>query len=752
MSGRRPRLTPRLILASALLLLLPQWMRAQGGNIPAKPLTVERLYTAPNLSGSVVRGIEWSPDSKRFAYFHDSESGKEASTELWVMDASTGKTSVLVNAKLLETLLQPPKQQATQPTGLGRAIPQDYQWSPDGNALLFIGDTQLVWLDLRSMSSTRLVSGDAEIEDPKISPDGKWVSYLQNYNLWVVNLVTKERKPLTTGGSEEVLKGKLDWLYPEELSSRTAYWWSPDSSQIAYFEMDERPVTRYPIYDMSSDIGALEFTRFPQAGEPNPIVRVGIVSVNGGDTRWLDTGPDKNIYVARVNWAPDSRHIAIQRLNREQTKLDVLLFDATSGASATILTETDKYWINLSDDFHFLSDSTRFLWTSERTGYRHIYLYDTSGKLLKQITSGDWAVTGVEGFGPQSANGLVVDERRGYIYFLSNKEDAVETHLFRASIHGGSVVQLTHARGVHAPEISPDESAFVDTYSNANTPPKQDLDRLDGTRIAVLAENNVPELAEYHVPPVEFTTVAADDGTILYASMIKPANFDPTRKYPVLVSVYGGPDAQVVRDAWDPENLWSDVLAQKGYIVWSLDNRGSTGRGHAFETPIYHQLGKIELADQLAGVKYLKSLPYVDGERIGIWGWSYGAYMTLTALFHAPDIFKAGVAVAPLGDWRLYDTAYTERYMGSPRTNEAGYHESSPANFVQNLKGKLMIAHGTGDDNVHFANTALLLNRFISAGKYPDLMIFPGRGHPISDRAAQIDLFNRITQFFLDNL
>jgi dipeptidyl-peptidase 4 len=741
------RLCATIILASATTAFSASAVHAQAG----KTLTVERLFSAPNLSGSVLHGIEWSPDGKRISYFHEPADRKGA-PELWAMDAATGKASVLVSSKLIATLLEAPKQPATQATGLGRAIPQDYQWAPDGNALLFVSDTQLVWLDLKTMAHTPLVSGDVSVEDAKISPNGKWVSYVQDFNLWIVNVSTKEKKALTEGGSEAILKGKLDWLYPEELSCRTAYWWAPDSSQVAYLEMDERHVTNYPIYDMSTDVGAVEMTRFPQAGEDNPIVRVGVVPVAGGDTRWLDTGADTNVYIARVNWAPDSKHVAIQRLNRAQTKLDLLLFDAKAGTSTTLLTDTDKYWINLSDDFHFLADGKQFLWTSERTGFRHIYRYDTNGKLLKQITSGEWEITGVQGFGPQSANGLVVDEHNGYVYFLSDKGNAIETHLYRASLDGGEITQLTHARGVHLPEISPDASAFVDTYSDANTPPKQDLDRIDGTRVVVLAENNVPDLAEYHLPRVEFTTVKADDGTILHASIIKPANFDATKKYPVLISVYGGPDAQSVRDQWNSEDLWSEILAQKGYIIWSLDNRGSTGRGHAFETPIYHQLGKIELDDQLAGVKYLKSLPYVDGARIGIWGWSYGGYMTLTALFRASDVFKAGVAVAPVTDWKLYDTAYTERYMGLPDANEASYRESSPAYFAQNLKGKLMVAHGTGDDNVHFANTSLLLNHFIDAGKYPKLMIFPGRGHPMSDRAAQLELFNSILQFLLDNL
>jgi dipeptidyl-peptidase-4 len=302
--------------------------------------------------------------------------------------------------------------------------------------------------------------------------------------------------------------------------------------------------------------------------------------------------------------------------------------------------------------------------------------------------------------------------------------------------------------------MSPATNAFVNMFSTATVPWRMDLYSADGKRVAVLNENRVADLAEYRLSPVEFLTVKADDGTKLYSSMIKPPDFDATKKYPVLISVYGGPHAQVVRDAWGgPNFLWHQMLAERGFIIFSLDNRGSYGRGHTFETPVYHQFGKVELQDQLAGVRYLKSLPYVEGSRIGIWGWSYGGYMTLTAMFHAWDVFHAGISVAPVSDWRLYDTIYTERYMGRPQDNAEGYKESSPGNFSASLKGKLMMAHGTGDDNVHFANTTLVLNQLIAAGKYPDeLMIFPGRGHGIGDPPARVKLFEHITEFLETNL
>ena len=725
----------------------PAWARPAA----AKELTVERIYSAPSLSGSLTPGIEWSPDGKRISYLDFDRGG---GIELWTMDAATGERRPLVNAETLEAVMQPKKAQAVQATGLGRIQPENYLWSPTGDSLLFTGSSDLVLLDLKKMAPKSLASGGGDIEDPKFSPDGKWVAFVRDSNLWVVSVAGGLARALTTSGSEEILKGQLDWLYPEELDSTTAYWWSPDSSKIAYYEMDERPVTRYPIMDMSSPAGAIEYTRFPQAGEANPIVRVGVVPVAGGETMWMDTGADTDIYPARVEWLRDSQRVAIERLNRAQNRLDLLFCDASTGSSRTILTETDKYWINITDDLYFFSDKKRFLWSSERSGFRHYYLYDLSGRPLEELTTGAWGITGSGGIGPGASSHPAVDEAHGFIYFLSNKDDLRDTELYRVSVEDRSITRITREAGTHEVLFAPDASAFVDTYSNAMTPPREDLDRIDGSRVATINENSVPELADYHLSPVEFLDLPADNGTKLCALMIKPPDFDPSRKYPVLVHVYGGPQIQMVRNVWGGSDfLWHQMMAQKGYIIFELDNRGSANRGHAFETPIYHQLGKIELKDQLAGVKYLTSLPYVDSSRIGIWGWSYGGTMTLEALFNAPDVFKAGVSVAPVSDWSLYDTTYTERYMGRPQDNPDAYDNSSPVNQAAGLKAKLMLAHGTGDDNVHFANTSEVLNALILHQNYPaDVMIFPGRGHPIGDRPARIQLFERITQFLLNNL
>jgi dipeptidyl-peptidase-4 len=723
---------------------------AQSNPSDPKQLTVEQIYSA-RLEGAKVDGLEWAPDSRRVSFMQQ-DADDPASGELWVMDAATGKKRVLADARRLARFLEPERKATIQSTGLGRVAAQDYLWSPDGNSLLFWSNGRIVLVDLHSMTSKVLVDSGSDVSDPKFSPDGEWVSYLQDDDIWIASVATSAAKRLTTGGNKELLNGELDWVYPEELDLETAYWWSPDSRKIAFLQFNEQPVTKYPIVDLN---GKLETTDYPPAGGANPIVRVGVESIEGGQPLWIDTGGNTDIYIPRVTWVPDGKSLLFEQMDRDQKKLELFLADAATGKSHAIITEQDPYWVNVSDlPIRFFADGKRFLWMSERTGYWHIYVYGIDGKMIEQLTSGDWGVTAGGEFGPSVGDQFSLDEKDGYVYFVSNKNNPVERQLYRVSLADKTVSRVTSTAGTHDVLIAPDASAFIDTFSTAMASPQQKLMRMDGREVGVLNKNSAPELADYHLSPVEFFTVAADDGTQLQASIIKPPNFDPAKKYPVIVYVYGGPDVQNVRDAWDGDDfLWREMMAEKGYIIFSLDNRGSYGRGHKFETPIYHHLGKIELEDQLAGVNYLKSLPYVDATRIGIYGWSYGGYMTLEAMFNAADAFKAGASIAPVSDWHLYDTIYTERYMGRPQDNEEGYDESSPVNQAGKLKGKLFLAHSTGDDNVHFANTAEVLDQLILHGEYAsDLVIFPGRGHGISDLRARIELYRKMTNFFLKNL
>ncbi len=708
-----------------------------------KPLTVDRIYSEPSLSGRLTKGIAWTPDSKQLSFFETKGAGKEAKNELWMMDVATGQRRALLSADKLESVLPADSEKATQATGLGRHAPAEYQWAPGGGALLFQGPTSLAWFDVKTQVSRTLVSEKESIADPKISPDGRYVSFVRDHNLWLVSVADGKERALTQGGTEEIRKGELDWVYPEELEILTAYWWAPDSSAIAYLEMDERKVAKYPLVDFSSPSGEADEERYPPAGGANPFVRVYVAPVGGGQAHAINTGENTDIYIARVNWLTDSKHIAIQRLNRQQTVLDLLVADAASGEARTVLTEKDQYWINISNDLHFLKDGKRFLWSSERSGYRHLYLYDLEGKQLAQLTKGDWEISAVD----------AVDEAKGLVYFTGTAKSPLERHLYRVSLEGSAVSRLTIHNGTHGVNMAPDASAFVDTYSDSLTPPRQDLARADGSLLRVINENRVAELADYHLSAPQFLLVKTHDGVQLNAMMIKPPDFDATRKYPVLVYTYGGPHGQVVVNQWTGSNfLWHELMSQKGYIIFALDNRGATGRGHVFEEPIHYRLGAQELSDQRDGVAYLKTLPFVDASRIGIWGWSYGGHMTLHAMFEAPDDFKAGFAGGPVTDWHFYDSIYTERYLGLLPQNEEGYRSSSPIEKAAGLKGKLLIAHGTGDDNVHFANTLSLINKLIELGTYVEVMPFPGRGHGVSDLAAHKLLMNRVTQFFLDNL
>jgi dipeptidyl-peptidase-4 len=719
---------------------------------PGTQLTVDALFGPNRIEEPLVAGAEWSPDGKTLSYFRSTGEGRE----LWALDVATGRRRRLIAAAQLSSLLDPWPPTWLQRTGFGRRAPKRYLWSPRGGALLLRSSSRLVWYDLKTGQGRQLVAGSKPLTDPKISPDARWVSFLRDYNLWIVNVRTGRLRPLTRDGKESLRDGQLDWIYPEELGLFTAYWWSPDSSRIAYFQFDERHVLRYPLITPGSYDATVYWTRYPRAGQPNPIVRVGVVGTGGGNTVWMNTGANTNVYLPTAGWMPDGKQLAIERLNRGQTRLDLLFANASTGRTRAVLSEEDKYWINVGVVFanpygwgggiEFLPDG-RFLWSSERTGFRHLYLYDRTGDLIRPLTSGAWEVTDLAG----------VDTKSGVVYFVATKESPLERQLYRVGLDGKGLARVTQQPGTHEIQMAPDDAAFLDTYSNIKTPPRQDLYATAGNRhLATLSDGRIARLADVRLGPVQFLKLHAADGTLLEAEMIKPPDFSPGKKYPALVYVYGGPGAQNVRNMWGGSRfLWHELMAQHGYIIFMLDNRGSANRGHAFETPIYHHFGSVEIQDQLVGARYLQSLPYVDGSRIGVWGWSYGGHMTLHLLFRAGKIFKTGVAVAPVTDWRQYDTIYTERYMGTPQQNPEGYRDGSPVNYAGQLQGKLLLVHGTGDDNVHFANSTELIQKLIHTNRYADhvqLMIFPGRGHPISDQPAQLQLFKRITAFLLKNL
>jgi len=749
LDGSKYVLTIFLLLAFLISPALATRLLAQQATLgaPSELLTAERILGEPSLNGQLTGGVAWTPDNKKLSYLESSGSGEERHTSLYLMDLASGKRSVLIPAAKLESILSAPSREGDE-SGAARVprhdAPAKYHWAPSGDALLFSDANSLTWFDLKTQSGRMLVTGKAEIADAMISPDGKFVSFLRDHNIWLVGTVDGKERALTKDGNEGVRKGELDWAYREELGSTTAYWWAPDSTAVAFLEMDERRVTQFSLVDFESFTGKATLQRYPVGGGENPIVHVYIAPISGVQPKLIDSGKNNDIYIARVNWLPDSKHVAIQRLNREQKTLDLLVADIATGKSSTLLTDKDPYWINVSDDLHLFEDGRRLLWSSERSGYRHLYLYEMGGKQLAEVTRGEWEARHVS----------AVDERKGLVYFMATEKSPLERHLYRVALDGSGLKRLSQEEGVHAVQFSHNKAFYLDTFSNATTPPRQDLYRADGTKFASLNENRVNELAGYHLSPVEFFTVQAHDNISLNCYMIKPPNFDPAKKYPVITYVYGGPGVQVVLNGWAGEELlWHELLAQTGYIIFAMDNRGSAGRGHIFEEPIHYRFGAQELSDQRDGAAWLRLQPFVDSNRMGIWGWGYGGHLTLHAMFEAPEIYKVGFSVAPVVDWHFYDTIYTERYIGLPDSvHEESYQESSPIKNAAGLKGKLLIAHGSGDDKVHYSNTLALVDELIKAGKYVEVISFPGRGHEISDPPARRLLMQRATQFFLDNL
>ncbi len=740
------RLTPRLWLgalseAEWAALSPPRGIEGRQAQATGGQLTVQAIFGPTGMPPAAVEEPQWSPDGKQLSYFQATPLGRE----LWAVDAETGARRRLVDATTLGQLLDPWPATWLQRTGFGRQPPKRYQWSPSGDALLLRSATRLVWYELETGHSRQLVAGTAPLTNPQISPNGEWVGFVRDYNLWIVNVGTGRVRQLTRDGSESLRDGQVDWIYPEELALFTAYWWSPDSSRIAYLQFDENGVHRYPLIDPDSYDAAIYWTRYPRAGTPNPVVRVGVAPVAGGPTVWMDTGSDKDIYLPRIAWLPSGKQLSVERLNRAQTQLDLLFADAATGRSRRVLAEEDPYWINLGDSPDFLPDG-RFVWSSERTGYRELYLYSEAGRLIRALTAGQSVVTDLEG----------IDARNGELYFVSTDPSPLERQLFRVGLDGEGLARISTEPGTHDIVMAPNAAAYLDTYSTIDAPPRQAVYTAAGRLLATLSDGRIPQLAGKHLGPVHFLQLHAADGTMLEAEMIQPPDFSPTRKYPALVYVYGGPEAQNVRDMWGGQTfLWHELMAEHGYIIFMLDNRGSYNRGHAFETPIYRHFGTVELEDQLVGIHYLDSLTYVDRSRIGVWGWSYGGHLTLHLLLREGSIFKAGVAVAPVTDWLQYDTIYTERYMGTPEQNPEGYRAGSPVTYAGQLEGKLLLVHGTGDDNVHFANSTELIQKLIETGRYAghvQLMIFPGRGHPISDWPARVQLFERMTAFLLKNL
>ena len=720
--------TPGGRFVSICVFLLVFFVTALPGRAAKRLLTPELVTEEYPVVAPSISRIAWRPGHEEVSYLRD-----DAGYELWLYDVATRKARQLAIP--------------------GSVNSDTYQWSSDGDKILFQGENDLWVFNIQTDETRRLTDDSQKEEDPTFSPTVDRVAFVKQNNIYTISLKTGKTTQLTTDGTDLVLNGKLDWVYKEELADRTtsrSYEWSPDGKKIGYLRLDDSPVPQYPMVNFLSRHVELHLQRFPQSGDPNPKASFHVVSVDGGGSKtWVSRNESSSVeyFAPRFSWTPDSKSVCFLTLNRDQTEEVAHLWNVNSGASRTLVTVRDKYWINSLNPPRFLSGG-RFLWLSERDGWMHLYLYSMDGKLQDKLTRGDWMIDRPL-FSDLPMFQLAGNS--GWVYFLSTDPDPRQRQIYRVNLDGTGLERISKEPGTHFFHLSPDGRYYVDKFSDYRTPPVTRLYKSDGEEVATLdTPNNY--LNDFELGTTEFVTVKAPDGTKLYARLVKPPNFDPHKKYPVIVKVYGGPEVQMVTDSWGVTTLEDQLYAERGYVLWMLDNRGSWGRGHAFETPIFEHLGRQELKDQLAGVDYLKSLPYVDSSRMGIRGWSYGGYMTLYTLTHAPNVFKCGAAGGPVTDWKFYDSIYTERYMRTPDVNPEGYHESSPLDAAGNLTANLLLMHGVDDDNVHLQNTINFIEALVRDGKQYQLYLQPGEKHGFSAYSARLYLTKRRLKFFDENL
>ena len=727
-------------------------------------LSIDDIFDPQNripFSGKPLAVRGWTKDGKAYKVFQGGQ--------ILRVDAVNGESSPVYDAKkYVSVLSQTQGFTLDEANEIGQS--QSQQFNESETAILINHNNDLWIYDLADGKVKRLTNTlkDEELE-ADFSPDGKFVSFVRGMNLFVVDVATAKEKQLTRDGGEKILNGYLDWVYEEELYGRgqkRGYWWSPDSKYIAFLRTDESPVPKFVLTDDTETNQRVENTDYPQSGDPNPRVTLGIADVTktslipnvakipkvgnklpptlarlGDSVKFVDTSKYKpeDFLIPRVTWTPDSRAVMFQAQNREQTFLDVNVALATTAKSTTVQTEKSQTWVEAIDNPTFLKDGSG-IWQSEKNGFRHLYRYDNNGKLVKQITDGRWEVSEFYG----------VDEANGYVYFsaIGENNDWINTYIYRIKLDGTELKRLTDTPGTHRAIFNPTFTHFVDNWSDANTPTRVWLYAADGRLEKVLDENKVPVLDVYKLGKPQFLKVKTRDNFEMEAMMILPPNFDSSKKYPVFAFTYSGPHAPQVRNSWrGTQIMWHQMLAQKGYIIWICDNRTASGKGAEATWNVYQKFGQTEVPDLEDGFNYLKSLKFVDGNRIGMWGWSYGGFMTSYFMTHSKTL-KMGIAGGLVGDWSLYDSIYTERYMRTPQNNPDGYKQGSVINSAKDLNGKLLIIHGAIDNNVHQQNALKFIYELQNAGKQFEFMTYPTQRHGVQRGSAQEKhLYTMMTDF-----
>jgi len=744
----------RLCIFLSLLIIIFACAPQQGQEKDPSLLTLERIYSSDEFRGERFGPARWLKERCGYTTLEQSNSNKEG-RDIVLYDAETGEQEILVSASRLIP------EGEKEPLSIS-----NYVWSSDGKKLLIFTNTKRVWrqntrgdywvLDLNNWSLHKL-GGDAEpstLMFAKFSPDGNRVGYVIKNNIYVEDLEEHQIIQLTKDGSETIINGTFDWVYEEEFGLRDGWRWSPDGRWIAYWQLDAEGIkTFYLINNTDSLYPKLTPLQYPKVGETNSSSRIGVVSAEGGETRWFELeGDPRNHYIARMDWAANSEEIIFQRLNRLQNTLWLMMGNIRNGKARTILTERDKTWVEVVDDLHWLDDGKNFTWVSERDGWSHVYLASRDGGEVKCLTPVEYDVVSMQS----------IDEEGGWIYFIASPDNPTQRYLFRMPLdRKGKAERISpqEQKGNHSYRISPDSCWAFHTFSTFDEPSVTELVRLpehEVVRILVQNSNLRKKVQALKRQPVEFFRVDIGKGVMLDGWCMKPHDFDPNKRYPVLLYVYGEPAGSTVGDRWGGSRyLWHLMLTQQGYVVMSVDNRGTrVPRGREWRKCIYRQIGILASADQAAALQaIIKRWPWVDSSRIGIWGWSGGGSMSLNAIFRYPDMYKMAMAIAFVSNQRYYDTIYQERYMGLPEDNEEGFKNGSPITFAHQLKGNLLIVHGTGDDNVHYQNFESLVNELIRHNKHFTMMSYPNRSHGIFEgENTTRHLYELLTRYLKENL
>ena len=736
MIWRRNRLihiTLLFILTSSPMFLLAQEKRE---------ITVDWIYSDEGEDPTKLPRFFWTDTGKALLY--DTRKPEEERTLEWLDPESSERIPAIEREKALGSL--GPLREDTEIDSL--LWPSSFDRA--GRYGVFLLEDDLFLLEVGSSLFHRLTSTAAKEKSPRFSPDGNQIAFVRENDLYTYDIATKAEKRLTEDGSETLLNGTVSWVYWEEVFGRLdiGYGWSEDSSAIAFLQTDESPVSLVHYVDFKPTVPRVVTQRYPKTGGINPIVRLGIIEMANGRITWMDTSEIPYEYIVRLKWLPDSSRLAFQAMNRDQTRIDLYLMDRDTGNMNHVMTETDPAWVNVHDDLHFLKDGKHFIWASERDGYAHLYRYTLDGNLVNQITRGDWSIRASAGVFWVQQGVAAIDEEGGWVYFTALEKSSAERHLYRVRFDGSGMERLTRTDGTHRITFSPDGRYYFDASSTSSTLPALTLHTNDGATSTVVATSRKELLKEFDVQYPEFLTVPAEDGFPMPAQILKPKDFDPGKKYPVILNVYGGPSAPTVNDRWSSAIYFDQILLRNGFLVMRVDGRSATGISKKLENLVVNEMmSDLELNDLVAAVGWLKSQSFVDSDRVGIWGWSGGGMFTLLAMTRSKE-FKAGISVAPVTDWHYYDTKFAETYMKTPLANPDGYSKTSLVKRAKDLHGRLLLVHGTYDDNVHPQNSWHFIDELVEGGKQFDMMFYPMRKHGISDRPARRHLYKKMLEFW----